>query len=182
MEFSNSLKNWWWEIFTYPILTFRCGNCIILSESDYFSILKFIQSSGGTWKTLIKVWKMQKNVSMRVATFILFEMSLVYHTQCYDFTHATFLLHAIEQRPLEIKLLKSRKNKIITNNKTTKISNGRRMRIFAGFSSEQSIPIFKSSGKHPESNQKSSVSTFILIRSTTWTNSKLMNFFFQIIM
>ena len=90
---------------------------------------------------------MQKNVSMRVATFILFEMSLVYHTQCYDFTHATFLLHAIEQRPLEIKLLKSRKNKIITNNKTTKISNGRRMRIFAGFSSEQSIPIFKSSIK-----------------------------------
>ena len=119
---------------------------------------------------------MQKNVSMRVATFILFEMSLVYHTQCYDFTHATFLLHAIEQRPLEIKLLKSRKNKIITKQttkvKTTKISNGRRMRIFAGFSSEQSIPIFKSSGKHPESNQKSSVSTFILIRSTSYDLNK----------
>ena len=54
---SNSLKNWWWEIFTYPISTFRCRNCRS-SESDYFSILNFIQSSGRTCKTLIKVWKM----------------------------------------------------------------------------------------------------------------------------
>ena len=96
---SNSLKNWWWEIFTYPISTFRCRNCRS-SESDYFSILNFIQSSGRTCKTLIKVWKMFLCEFRRLRpccdmTFFLMSPRLVYHTQCYDFTHATFWLHAI---------------------------------------------------------------------------------------
>ena len=88
---SNSLKNWWWEIFTYPISTFRCRNCRS-SESDYFSILNFIQSSGRTCKTLIKVWKMFLCEFRRLRHDI---FSDVYYTQCYDFTHATFWLHAI---------------------------------------------------------------------------------------
>ena len=93
---SNSLKNWWWEIFTYPISTFRCRNCRS-SESDYFSILNFIQSSGRTCKTLIKVWKMFLCEFRRLRHDIFSDVSslLVYHTQCYDFTHATFWLHAI---------------------------------------------------------------------------------------
>ena len=148
---SNSLKNWWWEIFTYPISTFRCRNCRS-SESDYFSSLNFIQSSGRTCKTLIKVWKMFLCEFRRLRHDIFSDVSSsrLSHAMLWFYSR-NFLTSCYLTAPSWDKINKVQEKK---NNKQTKEirikisnSNGRRLRIFAGFSSEQSIPIFKSSIK-----------------------------------